>query len=117
MRLPALALFLFATAAHASDIGGEPEARTFEHAMRAGDVVEECVRLEAGRSRTFEWRSDAPLDFNIHFHAGEKIAYPVKLAAQSKGGGRFTAKAGEDYCWMWTARQPARLAGKLGEER
>jgi hypothetical protein len=35
-------------------------------------------------------------------------------------GGAFTAKSGEDYCWMWTARdKPAKLEGRIeaGETR
>ena len=50
------------------------------------------------------------------FHRGDNVTYPVKLNGQEKGRGRFTAKAGEDYCWMWTARRPTRLTGSLGPE-
>ena len=42
--------------------------------------------------------------------------YPVKANQQREGKGRFTATAAEDYCWMWTARGPAKVTGKLGAE-
>ncbi len=116
MRPFAFALALFAPAAIAASVAGDPGPREFSHALKAGGIAEECLRLEAGRSRTFEWASDAPVDFNIHFHKGDQVAYPVKADGQRKGRGRFTASAGEDYCWMWTARDAARVTGKLGPE-
>jgi len=116
MRLPALALALLAPAVLAApaDTGGK--AREFVHDLRPGAIAEECLRLEGGRSRAFEWTADGPVDFNIHFHQGDKVSYPVKLNAQRKGGGRFTANSGEDYCWMWTARVRAKVTGRLGPD-
>ncbi len=96
--------------------GDDGKARSFTHELKPGGVAEECLRLAAGRSRSFEWTADGPLDFNIHFHHGDNVTYPVKLNGQAKGKGRFTAQAGEDYCWMWTARRPTRLTGTLGPE-
>jgi hypothetical protein len=91
-------------------------ARAFEHTLQPGGVAEECARLEAGKSRAFEWDSDGPLDFNIHFHTGAEVTYPVKLGNQKKGQGKFTASASDDYCWMWTAKFPTKLTGKLLQE-
>lgn len=99
--------------AAASDDRG---ARAFEHTLQPGAIAEECLRLEAGKSRTFEWTSDGPLDFNIHFHAGDQVTYPVKLGNQKKGRGKFTASSGEDYCWMWMAKFPTKLKGRLEAE-
>ena len=92
------------------------KARDFSHAMKAGGVAEECLRLPAGKSRRFEWSADGPVDFNIHFHVGKDVTYPVKLNGQAKGGGRFTAAATEDYCWMWSSKSPAAVTGRLGPE-
>jgi hypothetical protein len=116
MRLAALALALLAPACLPAATTNAPGPRPFTHDMKPGGIAEECLRLDAGKSRTFEWTSDGPVDFNIHYHEGDKVTYPVKLNGQSKGGGRFTATAGEDYCWMWTARRPTKLTGKLGPE-
>lgn len=115
MKIPALAFALLAPAAlAASPENGKP--RDFSHAIKAGGIAEECLRLPAGKSRRFEWASDGPVDFNIHFHAGDKVTYPVKLNGQAKGGGRFTASSAEDYCWMWSAKSPATVTGSLGPE-
>ena len=56
------------------------------------------------------------MDFNIHYHQGDKVSYPVKVNGRAKGGGKFTAAAGEDYCWMWTAKAAATVTGTLGPE-
>jgi hypothetical protein len=118
MKLPALAFAfaLLAPAALAASVNDGGRAREFSHALKPGDVAEECLRLEAGRSRSFEWSADAPVDFNIHYHRGNDVAYPVKANQRREGKGRFTASAGEDYCWMWTARGPTKVTGKLGPE-
>jgi hypothetical protein len=77
-------------------------------------VHEECVRLEAGQSRRWHWKSSAPADFNVHYHRGEEVFYPVKRDGMRGDGGTFTAKTGEDYCWMWTARAvPAKVEGRI----
>lgn len=112
---PALSLaFAWAFAASASATGGE--ARPFSHDLKPGAIAEECLRLEAGRARAFEWTSDAPVDFNIHYHRGDKVSYPVKVAGRSKGRGRFTAASTEDYCWMWSAKGAAKVTGRLGPQ-
>jgi hypothetical protein len=115
MRPCLLALTLLAPAALAAS-GGDGGPREFTHRLKAGGIAEVCLRLAAGRSRPFEWASDAPVDFNIHFHRGNDVAYPVRLDGRRKGRGRFTATAGEDYCWMWTAREATVVKGKLGAE-
>jgi len=116
MRLALTALALIASAALASAPGNDGKARAFTHDLKPGDIAEECLRLETGKSRRFEWTSDAPVDFNIHFHQGDKVSYPVKLNGQRKAGGRFTAASGEDYCWMWSADGPAKVTGNLSAE-
>jgi hypothetical protein len=103
MRIPALlaALALAAPAFAASE--GKPGP--FTHTLKPGDIVEDCVKLKAGQSREFSWTSDAPVDFNIHWHEGEKVEYGAQLQKSWKGKGRFTAARDQDYCWMWTGRK------------
>lgn len=77
-------------------------------------VHEECARMEASESRRWHWKSDAPVDFNIHYHRGNEVFFPVKRDGMRGDGGTFTAKTGEDYCWMWTAREaPAKVEGRI----
>ena len=74
------------------------EATPFSVSLKPGEMHEECVRLEAGQKRDYSWKSDAPLDFNIHYHEGNKVSYPVERAAMRGDGGTFIAKIGQDYC-------------------
>jgi hypothetical protein len=77
-------------------------------------VHEECARLETGHSRRWQWKSDAPVDFNIHYHRGNDVFFPVKRDAMRGDGGTFTATSGEDYCWMWSALDaPAKIEGRI----
>jgi hypothetical protein len=98
-------------------LAGDPPANSpgkFAASLERGGEHEECVRLEAGQSRRYYWRANGPVDFNIHFHHGDEVSYPVKREAMRGDGGTFTAKAGEDYCWMWTARdRPVKLEGRI----
>jgi len=103
MRVAALlAALAFAAPAIAAS-GGKPGP--FTHTLKPGDIAEDCVKMKAGQSREFDWTSDAPVDFNVHWHEGDKVEYPVKIDKQWKGKGRFTAERDQDYCWMWTGRK------------
>jgi hypothetical protein len=53
------------------------------------------------------------VDFNIHYHRGDEVFYPVKRERMRGDGGTFTAKSGEDYCWMWTAKAAAKIEGRI----
>jgi hypothetical protein len=106
-----LAAFAFpALAADAPSAAGTPFAVTLE----AKKLHEECVKLDAGEKRKYYWKSDAAVDFNIHYHEGAEVFFPVKRDAMRGDGGIFTAKIAQDYCWMWTARdKPVKLEGKI----
>lgn len=79
-------------------------------------VHEECARVEAGESRRWHWKSDAPVDFNIHYHRGNDVFFPVKRDGMRGDGGTFKARTGEDYCWMWTARDAAaKVEGRIAK--
>jgi len=58
--------------------------------------------------------NDNAVDFNIHYHDGPEAFYPVKRDGMRGDGGSFVAKIGQDYCWMWTARdKPVKLEGRI----
>ena len=109
----AIAIALTATLAPASDKEPKTNPVALEFRLEPGKVFEECLRLEKGQSRRYEWKSDAPADFNIHYHAGKDVHFPVKQDGVATGTGTFTAKSGEDYCWMWTARGALAVKGRI----
>ena len=72
------------------------------------------MSIDAGDKRRYHWKSDAPVDFNIHFHKGSDIVYAVKSNGMRADGGTFVAKESGGYCWMWVARdKPAKLEGRV----
>jgi hypothetical protein len=86
----------------------------FSSVLEPQKDFEVCTRMEKGETRRYHWKSDAAVDFNIHYHRGKEVFYPVKRSAMRGDGGGFTAKEADEYCWMWTARNArAKLGGRL----
>ena len=92
---------------------GDP-TQGFSVKLEAKAMHEECARLKAGEKRDYYWKADNAVDFNIHYHDGPEVFYPVKRDGMRGDGGSFAAKIGQDYCWMWTARdKPVKLEGRI----
>lgn len=116
-RLLALAFAAGAALAHgyASDT---QDTYVVQVSLEPGKIHEECLKLPAGGKRRYHWKSDAPVDFNIHYHRGTEVFYPVKRDAMRGDGGTFTAKSSEEYCWMWAAKEKkARVEGGIDPPR
>ena len=80
----------------------------FEHAgsIPAGKFVEVCGKIAAGSKVGWSFETGAPVDFNIHYHVGEKVEYPEKVAGIDRRQGTLAASATQDYCWMWKSAAP-----------
>ena len=112
-RLP-LALLLAVAFLAPPAIAAGTSAGAFSAALEPGGMHEECAHLGKGEKRSYYWRADGPVDFNVHYHRGEEAVYPVKREAMRGDGGTFVAKTAEDYCWMWTARdRPVKIEGRI----
>ena len=73
--------------------------------LEEGQVFEHCAAVAAGGKRRYHWKSNAPVDFNIHYHEDPEVLYPVKRDGMRGDGGTFTARKPQEYCWMWTGRK------------
>src|SRR5687767_3295535 len=69
--------------------------------LRARDVYEECVELAAGQRLSYSYRAPSAVQFDIHYHAGNKIVYPVRKNARQVRASYVPHKA-RGYCLMWT---------------
>ena len=94
-------------------LAASSSSSAFSVALDANKVHESCIRLEKGETARYEWKSDVPLDFNIHYHEGKEVFYPLKRDGATGGKDTFRAKIAQDYCWMWTASRSAKLEGKV----
>lgn len=87
------------------EIAWDPEG-AFEHRaeLEAGGFAEVCGALSRGER--VEWAFDAStaLDFNIHYHEGAEVVYPVKLPGAVEQADVLVAPIDQTYCWMWTNR-------------
>src|SRR4051812_18526518 len=99
-RLVPFAFLLLAAAmpARAADA-----AKPFSATLAPRESHEECMHLGKGDAPRYHWKSDVPVDFNVHYHDGPEVFYPVKRQAMRGDGGTFKPKLDQDYCWMWTA--------------
>ena len=87
----------------------------FEHSgsIPAGKFVEVCGTIVAGSKIGWSFEAAVPVDFNIHYHVGEKVEYPEKVAGIDKRRGMLTASSTQDYCWMWKSTAPGPVQLKL----
>jgi hypothetical protein len=90
-------------------------AQAFSHAVRPKAIAEECLKMSAGQSIAYAFEATAPVDFNIHYHRGKDVFYPVKDDGVGRAEARFTAPEADEYCLMWTNKslQMVTVKGRL----
>jgi len=62
---------------------------------------EHCLKLEAGEHIRYRFRATGDVDFNIHYHRGTDVHYPVRSGAIQTADASFRAPQADDYCLMW----------------
>ncbi|RZU03070.1 hypothetical protein [Rivibacter subsaxonicus] len=70
--------------------------------LAPGKFLEVCGKLSRGQAIAWSFKSDGPLNFNIHYHEGDKVEYPARRDAVAELEGRLEAGLDQDYCWMWS---------------
>ena len=108
-----------AASAEIVDIHWSGEGR-FVHETRVapGQFVELCGKLPAGLKVRWKFASDTRLDFNVHYHVGEKVMFAAQLGGVATARNTLNTRIEQDYCWMWSNKstQPASLAVTLQRE-
>lgn len=69
--------------------------------IKPGKIFEKCLALTPPQKIEYNFESVAKLNFNLHYHKGEQVYYPVKLDRTNAESGAYEAKAKETYCLMW----------------
>ncbi len=105
MRLaPLLLALLFPIAASADIVEIKWTGDTFVH--KAGiapkKFLELCGKLKKDDGVIWQFKGSAPTDFNIHYHVGKDVSYPVNRKDVALADGMFLVPVDQDYCWMWS---------------
>ena len=65
------------------------------------EFQEMCLDLATQDKVRYDMQSDQPIEFNIHYHDGFRIRFPVKLPEVTTHAAQFVAEADQSYCLMW----------------
>jgi hypothetical protein len=65
-----------------------------------------CKRIRPDQKFTYSFESSGPVDFNVHYHRGEEVIYPVSEEKISTSKGYYSPKKENIFCLMWTNPQP-----------
>ncbi len=68
------------------------------------EFKELCLELAPQDRIRYDFQSDQPIDFNIHYHDGLRIRFPIKLTRITGHGDEFVAEVDQTYCLMWFNR-------------
>jgi len=74
------------------------------------EFQELCVELAPRDKIRYDFQSDRPIEFNIHYHDGLRIRFPVKLTGITGHGNYFDAELDQSYCLMWLNQSLSRTA-------
>ncbi len=79
--------------------------------IKPAGIHEECASVNRGQWIVYAFDASAPVDFNIHYHAGQKIFYPVEKRGVTSDSGKYEPVTEDIYCLMWTnpLKAPASL--------
>ena len=78
------------------------ESSAFRHEIKPGKIAEECRNLASDERMRYRFEASAAVPFNVHFHRGSTVEYPVKIDKTSDAASTFMASSAQDFCWMWT---------------
>jgi hypothetical protein len=100
-------------AAGVIDIAWDARGRfAHDQQVEPGQFAEICGKVQKGEAIAWVYQGNAALDFNIHYHVGENVIYPVRKPSAKAARGRLRAALDQNYCWMWTnkGQQPVALS-------
>lgn len=82
-------------------VSAAQEVGPYAFALTGKSFDERCITLAAGQSIRYNFSASAPVDFNIHYHRGKDVFYPVRRSRVREAEGAFRAQEADNYCLMW----------------
>jgi hypothetical protein len=90
------------------------ETTAFSHEIKPGKIAEECRHLASDERVRYRFEASAAVPFNVHFHRGGAVEYPVKIDKTTDAASILTASSEQEFCWMW-ANETAETVVVRGE--
>ena len=107
MRAAALLLAISIPAvAHADIVDIKWNDGRFSHkaSIAPKKFLEVCGKQKMGGNVAWQFKGNAPTDFNIHYHVGKDVTYPENRKSVASADGTLSVSIDQDYCWMWSNR-------------
>lgn len=70
--------------------------------LRPGEVHESCHDLATGKKLGYQYTGSSVTLFNIHYHKGKNIVYPVPDELAFRKNSSLITDSTQNYCLMWT---------------
>lgn len=83
-------------------------AAATEVSIETAQVHEYCLPANSGSVLKYKFQSDQLLRFNVHYHEGQAVTYPVPTRATKQDTGELIIGKTREYCLMWRNATPAR---------
>ncbi len=65
------------------------------------EIYEKCFSLNNKQLVDYSFKANQAISFNIHYHLGEQIKYPVSERVIASVSSVFNPKSTRFYCFMW----------------
>lgn len=63
--------------------------------------MERCIEFGAGKKVEFSFSSQHAVNFDVHYHPGNSIAFKIKKDNIKNLSDEFTSEAVSNYCFTW----------------
>jgi hypothetical protein len=69
--------------------------------LQPGKIHEDCFSLQPHQQVQYNFKLDRPGMFNLHYHIGKAVFYPIRSESVSEQKGDYVAAVAQEYCLMW----------------
>jgi len=78
--------------------------------INPGKFYEACDNWKPGQTIEYSFQTDAPVDFDVHYHTKAGKEYPVKKDNVTEMKGTFVIEQEAIYCCFWKNNNAKRVA-------
>ncbi len=82
-------------------IGCAQMPHTTEVSIASKKTHEDCFKMREGQTVDFEFRASQPMNFNLHYHQGSEVFFPLDIKKISIYSNSYIATRNDDFCLMW----------------